>query len=531
MPSEPPAPSGSTAFGSRGRRVPQGRETGRQSRWRPVSRPAPDSGARTGPRSRPRTSRRTGPRIDALAVVATLDGLLALVLVVPRLRHGLGWDEAVYLSQYDPRHPAAFFSAPRSRGTSLLTAPVVALTASTTVLRVVLTVLSSLALYASFRVWRPLLGTRTTALAALLFASLWITMLSGPMAMPNLWVAFGAVGAVGCFLRGRGVLLACCVAGVALFRAPDAVWLVLPMAVCAAAARRRRRMLAFLAVGLAAGLAQWIVEAYARWGGIRARLHVSSATEGDIGLHPNLGTAWHALNGPLLCRPCTTGPPDLAWTSLWWLALPLLAAAAVVLALRDRRRGRTVPLAPILLCVACAAALSVSYLLLIGYSAPRFLVPAYALLALPIATLPVRIARPRALAALVIALCAVQLGGQYLVLERQTAETAAKDARYVAAAHGLRSLGLTPPCLVTGPRALPIAYAAGCASAELTGNNASTTRAELLRRAARMPTALLTSRGQRPPHYARTWTPYELPGTPGWTAWKAPGREQLPPGP
>ncbi|MFE1950703.1 hypothetical protein ACFW9D_09565 [Streptomyces sp. NPDC059524] len=521
MPSEPPAPSGSTAFGSRGRRVPQGRETDRQSRWRPVSRPA-HSGATAG---------RTGPRVDPLAVVAALYGLLALVLVVPRLRHGLGWDESVYLSQYDPRRPAAFFSAPRSRGTSLLTAPVVALTASTTVLRVVLTVLSSAALYASFRVWRPLLGTRVTALAALLFASLWITVLSGPMAMPNLWVAFGAVGAVGCFLRGRGVPLACCVAGVALFRAPDAVWLVLPMAVCAAAARGRRRMLPFLAAGLAAGLAQWIVEAYARWGGVRARLHVSSATEGDLGLHPNLGTAWHALNGPLLCRPCTSGPPDLPWTSLWWLALPLLAAAAVLLTWRDRRRGRNAPTAPIVLCVACAAALGVSYLLLIGYSAPRFLVPAYALLALPVATVAVRIARPRVLAALVVAVCAVQLCGQFLVLGRQTAETAAKDARYVAAAHGLRSLGLTPPCLVTGPRALPIAYAAGCASAQLTGNNASTTRAGLLRRAALVPTALLTSRGQRPPHYARDWTPYELPGTPGWTAWKAPGREQLPPGP
>ncbi|WP_372344115.1 hypothetical protein [Streptomyces sp. KL116D] len=81
------------------------------------------------------------------------------------------------------------------------------------------------------------------------------------MAMPNLWVALGAVGAVGWFLRGGRWQLALCVAVVAPFRAPDAVWLVLPLAVYALAVRDRRRTLPYLAAGLAAGLAQWVVEA------------------------------------------------------------------------------------------------------------------------------------------------------------------------------------------------------------------------------------------------------------------------------
>ncbi|WP_372343605.1 hypothetical protein [Streptomyces sp. KL116D] len=451
-----------------------------------------------------------------LATVAALYCLAQLTLVVTRLGHGLGWDEAVYVSQYDPREPAAFFSAPRSRGTSLLTAPFVAVTDSTTALRIGLAVLSSAALYGAFRLWRPLVGTRTTALAALLFASLWITVLSGPMAMPNLWVALGAVGAVGWFLRGGRWQLALCVAVVALFRAPDAVWLVLPLAVYALAVRDRRRTLPYLAAGLAAGLAQWVVEAYVRWGGVTERLRVSSATEGDMGLHLNLGTAWRAVNGPLLCRPCTAGAPFQPGLALWWLALPLLAAAAGYVAVRDRRA------APGLVPLACAAALSVPYLLLIGYSAPRFLLPTYALLSLPVAVLLRRLRQPRPLAVAAVTVAALQLASQYAVLHRQVASTAATDARYVAAARGLRTMGVTPPCLVTGPRALPIAYAAGCASAQTKGNNTSTTRAALLRQAARIPTALLTEPGHRPPAYARDWTPYELPHTSGWTAWKAP---------
>ncbi|MFJ8821487.1 hypothetical protein ACIREE_06850 [Streptomyces sp. NPDC102467] len=487
-----------------------------------------------------RPASRAAPRGDGLlAIVAVLYCLTQLILVVPRLGHGLGWDESVYVSQYDPRDPAVFFSAPRSRGTSLLTAPLVAVTDSTVVLRIALAVLSSAALYAAFRVWRPLVGARTAALAALLFAGLWITVLSGAMAMPNLWVAFGSVGAVGWFLRadgkgadrGRDLWLAGCVAAVALFRAPDAVWLVLPLAVAALLLRERRRTLPFLAAGLAAGLAQWVVEAYVRWGGVPERLRVSSATEGDMGLHLNLGTAWRSVNGPLLCRPCTAGSPTDPGLALWWLVLPLLAAAAVYVALHERRiagprgekrhiAGRRVPAT--LVPVACAAALAVPYLLLIGYSAPRFLLPSYALLSLPVAVLMRRMRRKPALAVAAVALVALQLTSQFVVLNRQVDSTGHTVARYVAAARGLRAMGLTPPCLVTGPRALPIGYAAGCASAQTKGNNRSTTHDAFLRRAAQRPTAVLAAPGDRPPRYALDWTPYELPGTGGWTAWKAP---------
>ncbi|MFD5123727.1 hypothetical protein [Streptomyces sp. NPDC058385] len=451
--------------------------------------------------------------------------LVQFALVVPPLAHALGWDETVYVSQYDPRVPAAFFSAPRSRGISFLTSPFIAATPSVPVLRIGLTLLSSAALYAAFRVWRPVVGARTTALAALLFAGLWITQISGPQAMPNLWVAFGAVAATGWFLRavtGRepraNWWLAGCVAATALFRAPDAVWLALPLIVTALF--RDRRTLPHLVGGLTVGLAQWVAEAYIRFGSVQDRLHVSSATEGDMGLHLNFDNAWSSLNGPLLCRPCTA-TLDSPGLTLWWLALPLLAAAALAYAVRERR------LLPTALPMAVAAALSVPYLLMIDYSAPRFLLPAYALLALPVAGLVTRLNSRRALA-LAGLLIAAQLLSQPTVLTQVTASAALTNERYRAAADGLRTLGLRPPCLVSGPRALPIAYDAGCASAQVDGNNVSTTVAGILDRAAKMPTALLTARGQRPPHYARDWTPYPLRHTPGWTAWLAPAAPQGP---
>ena len=143
------------------------------------------------------TPSRPGP----VAVVAGAFTLAQLLLVPPGM--GLGWDETVYVSQVSPHAPAAFFSAPRTRGVPLLVAPVVVWTSSTMVLRVYLAVLSGVGLYLALRAWRGLFPARALALAGALFASLWVTLFYGPQAMPNHWVALGALGCVGCFLRAR----------------------------------------------------------------------------------------------------------------------------------------------------------------------------------------------------------------------------------------------------------------------------------------------------------------------------------------
>ncbi|MEU7134440.1 hypothetical protein [Streptomyces sp. NPDC046261] len=488
------------------------------------------AGAAPGTTGAPSLLRRT----ILLAAVALAYAALQLCFAVAHM--DLGWDESVYLSQVDPRRPAAFFSAPRSRGVTVLVAPVIALTPSVTALRVTLALASAAALYAAFAVWEPLLGRARAALAALLFAGLWITVLSGPEVMPNLWVALASLAAVGWFLRARDdgprrrralVGLAASLAAAALLRAPDAGWLALPLLIACAGVPDWRRPATVAAVtgGLAAGGAQWVAEAYVRFGGVGRRLSVSSGTEGGMGEHPGAGlrAAYRALNGPQLCRPCHIAGPSVTH-ALWWLLLPALTAAACALAVTGRRRGRRA--AVTLLPVACALALAAPYLLLLDYSAPRFLLPAYALLAPPVAGLALhaagaaRTGRTRlAVSALLGAVLAAHLAVQAGELRVNTADARDTTVRYRRAAQELGRLGLTAPCLVTGPRAQPVAYAAGCASAQIAGNNRSHTAADIVRRASRIPTALLfDTKDPYLPSYARDWRPHPLPGT-EWLAY------------
>src|SRR5437879_2495486 len=170
-----------------------------------------------------------------LVVVAAAFVAAQVVFVPPRM--ALGWDESVYVSQVSPHIPAAFFSAPRARGISVLVAPVTAWTTSTVILRIYLAILSGAGLFVAFWIWRRLLPPGVLALAGVLFCGLWITQFYGPQAMPNLWVALGCLAAVGCFLRSAGdpgdrAALAGLGAGlafVALMRPSDGAWLALPL--------------------------------------------------------------------------------------------------------------------------------------------------------------------------------------------------------------------------------------------------------------------------------------------------------------
>lgn len=320
----------------------------------------------------PRTARPRGRWGEPwLAAVAGAFTLAQLVLVRPDL--GLGWDETVYVSQVSGHVPAAFFSAPRARGISLLVAPIASWSHSTTVLRVYLAILSGLALYLALRVWRAHVMPRVLALAGALFASLWVTVFYGPQAMPNYWVAVGALTCVGCFVRIRanagdraawwGVF-----AGAALMawmRPMDAVYVVLPLL---ALALRRPRLLAVLVAGLLAGAGEWVIEAYLSYGGLSQRLSDASRIQGGLGWHLAVVDQLRSLGGRTLCRPCTGSAPNPVVT-LWWFALPVLAALGAVAAVRARHAR------PVLLPLACAVTAAVPYLFLIGYAAPASCCP------------------------------------------------------------------------------------------------------------------------------------------------------------
>ncbi|MFJ9542226.1 hypothetical protein ACIRPX_33875 [Streptomyces sp. NPDC101225] len=457
------------------------------------------------------------------AAVAVAFTVAQLVLVRPTL--GLGWDETVYVSQVSGHAPAAFFSAPRARGVPLLVAPITLWSSSTTLLRVYLALLSGLGLYLALRAWRGLFRVRVLASAGALFASLWVTLFYGPQAMPNLWVALAALAAVGCFLRAQEdrtrwapvAGLAASAALMALMRPTDAAWVSLPLLVALLAVRRwrYRRLLLALVAGLVAGAGEWVVEAYVSYGGLAQRLSDASRIEGGLGWHNAVGDQLRSLGGRTLCRPCTGAMPHTAVT-LWWFALPLLAVAGLLVAVRARRA------APVVLPGACAVSAAVPYLFMIGYAAPRFLLPAYALLSLPVAVALVHLVTAAHGRARVLVVTAVAIGLlghlaiQAVVLGRVVDRAGTSHERWARIAEDLHREGVRPPCLITGSVAsappIPIAFYAGCASADTGGHNANTTAAALSRTARSEPVAVLTADGGRPPSYARTWHPVHLTG-------------------
>ncbi|WP_338895382.1 hypothetical protein WBG99_06420 [Streptomyces sp. TG1A-60] len=462
---------------------------------------------------------RAAPFLAPVAAVAGAFTLAQLLLVPPGM--GLGWDETVYVSQVSPQAPAAFFSAPRARGVPLLVAPIAAWSSSTVLLRVYLAVLSGLGLYLALRVWRGLFPVRVLALGGALFASLWMTLFYGPQAMPNHWVAFGALGCAGCFLRVRNdpsdrAALWGAGAGTALMawmRPTDAVWVTLPLFALLVGARRwrRPRLLVAMAAGLGTGAGAWVVEAYAQYGGLAQRLADASRIQGGLGWNIAVDDQLRSLVGRTLCRPCTGDLPNPAVIA-WWFVLPVLAALALAVALRAGRATATSVL------LVCATTAAVPYLFLIGYAAPRFMLPAYALLALPVAdalldlvTGPGGAWRPVVGAVVVLGLVG-HLAVQFVVLTRTVERSTASHRNWDRTAAELRRLGVRPPCLLTGDFSIPIAYYAGCASAHTHGNNANATREGILRTAERIPVAALVAPGGRPPDFALGWPTRQAPG-------------------
>ncbi|MGW4237124.1 hypothetical protein ACWEJP_09830 [Streptomyces sp. NPDC004749] len=532
-------------------------------------------GIRSRPGPRRGLGRRTGPgpafgvgpgRLPGpLGTVACAYTLLQLVLVVPGT--GLGWDETVYVTQVSPGVDPAFFSAPRARGITYLIAPVTLLTPSVTALRIYLALLSGLGLFLAFRVWRRLCPEPVLALAGALFAGLWITLLYGPQAMPNLWVAFGSLFAVGCFLRavqlamlantaqagpsvrsgphGRSGLpaallgLGAGVAFVGLMRPVDALWLALPLTAASLFVRRWRRpaLLLVLMVGAALGWAQWVAEAYAQYGGPVARLRRAGEIQGGLGWNLAVDDQVRSLDGRLLCRPC-----DVPWrrpvTAVWFFALPLFTLGGILVAARLRR------LPVVLLPALVGLSLGVQYLLLIGYAAPRFLLPMYALLALPVALCMAWIVRglvqrhgrrllqwhvqrlagtagPQrsvrealAVSALALALVA-HLAVQYAVLDSAVRRGRVSAAEFGRAAAELNRLGVRAPCVVIGEEAVRVAHRAGCASRQVGGHDGSITPAGIAALARERPVAVVVEGDDRPPAYARGWRAVRLPRLPG----------------
>ena len=402
-------------------------------------------------------------------------GAVAVAWVVAQLlitfRMGIGWDETVYLSQYAHGMVPGEFSAPRSRGVPLIVAPIVAFTTAAPAIRLYLTLLSGVLLFVSFWPWLRLRPGYTVPVAAGLFASVWVAMFYGNEAMPDMFVAYGAVAVVALFLlavrpgrhRAATVGVAAVMAGVGLVRPTDSLWITAAVVVAGVVVRpwRRPGPLAALVAGEVIGWGEWFVEAFWYFGGPVARLRAAAA-ENETGLHFSLVRTITALSqSATLCRPdCTT---VFAPVAVWFFAIPAAAVLGCVVA-----RGRP-QFGPLVLATVTALTFAGGYIIGVGYAAPRFLLPAYALAAIPVAEAVCWLAtgvrgraRPFAIAVVAVGVVAnllLQARGLRQVLEQG-------PARAVVAAVGtqLAQHGVASPCVVTGTASAQVAFYARCGS-------------------------------------------------------------------
>jgi hypothetical protein len=455
--------------------------------------------------------------IAMLAAVAVVHAVMPLALLGPHW--GLGIDESIYLSQINAHVPAGLFSAPRARGITFLAAPVTALTDSTAALRVWLSVLSAIGLFTAYRPWLRVYGGPVVAIAALLFSSIWSVAYYGFEAMPNEWVAFAVLAAAGhltVFLRdargGHLVWLAIAMAVAALLRPSDAGFAAVGLVAACVLIRAPRRLrlrgglTALAGVGL--GTAEWVVEAYTRFGGLDARVHAAQAEQGGGGLTFSGLAQARSLAGPLLCRAGCHADAALVFR-LWWIAGAVLILMAVWLG--RRRFGQGPDLIVLLVALTGAA----QYLFTVGYAAPRFLIPSYALLALPCASaatqLRARASRGRPRIALTGALVGALLAHAFVQVDVVLADVkppAARFSRQVQAdAAALHKLGVRTPCIVLGQPSWneALAYAARC-------RNVPRTAATVQELRARGSYVVWLGPSAPPARYGASWRQIALPG-------------------
>jgi hypothetical protein len=408
-------------------------------------------------------------------------GYLVVQLIAFSLDRPPSWDEAIYLSQVAPGAEALPFVPSRARGITFLAIPVLQLGGSLGELRLFLAVASSVALTASFRMWAPVIGLGAVP-AALLFAAAWPTLLYGSELMPNLWVALVCVAATAVLARrlatGEGrydeLLAGGLVAVAALLRPLDAVVLTAVLVLVPIALRRGTiAWTVHLLLGLAAGWVPWLVEMVGRFGSPAVAFEAAARLghAGEWALLENVRQYLALSDGPSI------GPvadPRIPVSGVLWLVgmamLTVIGFRAAVL------RGL---LPSVVVPTAAGAALAAEYVVFTDAQAPRFLLPALAIMTIPAGFGLARVltgVRERdgwgagrlvgavAASSLVVVWVVVQVG----IATRVEAGVAGHRAAAARAGLRIRTLAARQPCFVFSEASFPmVGYTAGCRAAPL----------------------------------------------------------------
>jgi hypothetical protein len=408
-------------------------------------------------------------------------GYLIAQLVAFSLDRPPSWDEAIYLSQVAPGAEPLPFVPSRARGITFLAIPVLQLGGSLLQLRFFLIVASAAALIASFRAWASIVGFGAVA-AALLFAGAWPTLFYGSELMPNLWLALIGVAATAVLARrlarGEGrydeLIAGGLVALSALIRPLDAVVLTAALLLLPIVVRRATACWTIhLLLGLAAGWGPWLVEMTGRFGS-PGEAFAAAARLGHTGrwsLFENARQYVALSDGPSI------GPvaaPDIPLSGSLWL---LGFASLVLLGVRASSRASLLP--SIAVPTAAGIALAAEYVVLTDAQAPRFLLPALALLSIPAGSgldsivtgirdrgraEPIRIVAAAGASILVIVWVVVQVGigagvEAGVTGQRATAERAGLEVRRLAGGD---------PCHLYSEASFPIVgLSAGCRAGPL----------------------------------------------------------------
>jgi hypothetical protein len=224
------------------------------------------------------------------------------------------------------------------------------------------------------------------------------------------------------------------------------------------------RVVVGLGVGLVLGWMPWAVEMSIRFGGVVGALREANAA-GHLSVAPVsrnvLGHLWFTYG---LAKPPPGGVPEAGL--LWW---GLLFVTGVI-ALRRQVAGPARSVALLGWLATCAIA--IEYLVIVPYTAGRFLLPAYAFVAIPAAIGLVSLLR-EGVATGVIGAAALALVIPWAVWQgsvgsRVAAEEARSGQRFVAAGSLLRDLADGRPCSFVSPAAYPqIQLASGCVGDKL----------------------------------------------------------------
>lgn len=392
------------------------------------------------------------------------------------LHFPLQLDEAVYASQFARGVPRFPYAAHRAAGEGLLGAPLTMWTSSPGALRAYLMVLAGVLLYLAFWPWVKARGGPAAPIAAALFAFTWVSLRFAPTLLPNLPIAAGTVAAAGLVVHpGRRAWAGLFVAftAMALVRPTDSAWVAVPVvaAMLLVPAWRRPARVTGVVAGLAVGAAAWVAEAYARFADPVTRLDAISTVNGAGGLHFTLLRYLETMSGVETCLPTTTVCGPVTTTSLlWWIGGLLLAAAGLVAAWRTRYRPALV------LCVATATVFGAAYIVMSNWAVPRYLLPVFALLAIPAAEGVIALGRlvidgrrrtVAACAAVALAGVPVSAGLQLAEAHRAAAATRAGLHWIITASDVLAERGVTGHCAVLGRQAPSVAYMRHCRAADM----------------------------------------------------------------